>query len=65
MTIGRFDRLDVYRDAYEALDACQILEMVLSRLRQQQMLDEGEWTRSARSVAEIRGRVEGHLDAPQ
>jgi hypothetical protein len=65
MTIGRFDRLHVYRDAYEALDACQLLEMVLSRLRQQQMLDEGEWSCSARSVAEIRGRVEGHLDAPQ
>jgi hypothetical protein len=65
MTIARFDHLHMYRDAYEALDVCQVLEMVLSRLRQQQVLDEGEWTRSAQSVAEIRGRVEGHLSAPQ
>jgi hypothetical protein len=65
MTIAGFDRLNTYRDAYEALDACQNLEMVLSRLRQQQMLDEGEWTQSAQSVAEIKDRVEGHLSTPQ
>jgi len=65
MTIARFDRLNTYRDAYEALDACQILEMVLGRLRQQQMLDDGEWTQSTRSVAEIKDRVEGHFSTPR
>ena len=65
MTFSGLDRLQNYRDAYEALDACQILEMVLSRLRQQQLLDDAEWTRSALSVAEIKDRVEGHLAMPE
>lgn len=65
MTSSGLDRLQTYRDAYEALDACQTLEMVLNRLRQQQMFDDVEWTRSAMSVAEIKGRVEGHLTVPE
>jgi hypothetical protein len=65
MDLSGPDRLQTYRNAYEALDVCQTLEMVLSRLRQQQMLDEAEWTRSAMSVAEIKVRVEGHLTIPQ
>ena len=65
MTSSSLDRLHTYRDAYEALYACQTLEMVLSRLRQQQMLDDAEWTRSAMSVAEIKDRVEAHLDSPR
>jgi hypothetical protein len=64
MDLSGPDRLQTYRNAYEALDVCQTLEMVLSRLRQQQMLDESEWTRSAMSVAEIKDRVEGHLSTP-
>lgn len=64
MSGARFDRLDTYRDAYEALDACQILDTVLSRLRQQQLLDEQEWIWSSRRVAEIKGQVEGHLTRP-
>lgn len=65
MTYSGFDRLQNYRDAYDALEACQTLEMVLSRLRQQQLLDDVEWTRSALSVAEIKDRVEGHLTIPE
>ncbi len=65
MTFSGLDRLQTYRDAYEALDACQTLEMVLSRLRQQQVLDDTEWARSALSVAEIKDRVEGHLTVPE
>lgn len=65
MTFSGIDRLHTYRDAYEALDACQTLEMVLSRLRQQQMLDSQEWTRSAESVAEIKVRVQSHLSVPE
>lgn len=58
-------RLQTYRNAYEALDACQTLEMVLIRLRQQQMLNDAEWLRSVQSVAEIKGRIAGHLSVPQ
>lgn len=65
MTYSGLDRLQNYRDAYEALDACQTLEMFLIRLRQQQLLDDAEWTRSALSVAEIKNRVEGHLVIPE
>lgn len=65
MNASGLNRLQTYRNAYEALDVCQTLEMILSRLRQERMLDDAEWARSAMSVAEIKDRVEGHLDIPK
>ncbi|HEX6506229.1 MAG TPA: hypothetical protein VF221_01230 [Chloroflexota bacterium] len=64
MSIGRFERLDAYGDTYEALDVCQTLEMVISRLRQQRLFDDQEWSKTSASIAEIRERLQGHLTEP-
>lgn len=51
---------DIYEhgDVYETIDTCNELEVQLSRLKRQRVLDEEEWLESKREVATIRERLE-------
>lgn len=50
-------------DVYEALEACLELEMLLGRLRRQQLLEDDAWRRMRESLDEIRCQVERRLPA--
>lgn len=56
------DHLYTYSDIYDTLDTCQELELLLGRLRRQQLLSDVEWMQSRQNLAEIRTRLEGRLD---
>jgi hypothetical protein len=47
-----------YGDVYDALAACDELEMLLSRLKRRNLLSDQQWSESAAHVASIRRRVQ-------
>ena len=47
-----------FGDVYEALDACDQLELLLGRLRRRHLLGDDQWTRCKEDVIDLRGRVE-------
>lgn len=64
MSVARLDHFYTYSDVYETVDACDQLELLLGRLRRQGLLSEQEWMQSRRDVAEIRSRLDAHLNQP-
>lgn len=54
-----------YGEVYETLDACDELEMHLSRLKRQKVLDEEEWLRGKQDISEIRAPLERRLEYAQ
>lgn len=63
MSALKLDHFSLYGDVYEALDACDQLEMLLGRLRRQGILGEVEWAQSKGDLSEVRLRLERHLDS--
>ena len=61
MSVASLDDFYDHSDVYETLDACQELEMLLNRLRRQQMLTDLAWMQSRQSLADIRARLESRL----
>jgi hypothetical protein len=55
------DHFYTYGDVYETLEACDQLDMLLGRLRRQQLLSAGELMDSRRELASVRARVEHHM----
>lgn len=55
------DHFYTYGDVYETLEACDQLDMLLARLRRQQLLSPGELMDSRRELASVRARVEHHM----
>jgi uncharacterized protein YjaG (DUF416 family) len=59
----------VFGDVYETLDACQQIELLLSRLRRQSLLDDRSLSATKAHIAEVRKSLEEtlrqgkHLDA--
>lgn len=64
MGVANLDHFYTFGDVYETVDACDQLELLLGRLRRQNLLSEQEWTECRRRVAEIRARLEAHLEKP-
>jgi hypothetical protein len=62
MTAANLDHFYEYGDVYETLEACDQLDMLLGRLRRQRMLSDAEWIQSKSQVADIRARIEHHLE---
>ncbi len=58
MTAANIDHFYTFGDVYEAVDACDQLELLLGRLKRQCLLSEQEWLESRHNVAEIRSRLE-------
>lgn len=51
----------VFGDVYETLDACQQIELLLSRLRRQSLLDDQNWIATRAHIAEVRKSLESML----
>jgi hypothetical protein len=51
----------VFGDVYETLDACQQIDLLLSRLRRQSLLDDQSWIATRAHVAEVRKSLETML----
>ncbi len=51
----------VFGDVYETLDACQQIDLLLSRLRRQSLLDDQNWIASRAHIAEVRKSLESML----
>lgn len=51
----------VFGDVYETLDACQQIDLLLSRLRRQSLLDDQKWIASRAHIAEVRKSLESML----
>jgi hypothetical protein len=58
------DHFYTYGDVYEALDACDQLELLLGRLKRQRLISETDWLDSRQRIAEIRARLESRLPKP-
>ena len=62
--INKNDHLQLFGDVYEALDACDQLELILNRLHRQYLLDEAEWNAHRTQVEGVRRAVERQLRRP-
>lgn len=51
----------VFGDVYETLEACQQVELLLSRLRRQRLMDDRTWLAARAHVAEVRKSLETML----
>jgi hypothetical protein len=54
-----------FGDLYESIDACVQVELLLSRLQRQGVLDEAESKELGEKVEQIRARLERHLEEPR
>jgi hypothetical protein len=61
-TPQELDHFYQYGDVYEALEACDQLEVVLGRLKRQHLLPLAECQESRDELAHIRERLEGRID---
>jgi hypothetical protein len=52
----------VFGDVYETLDACQQIDLLLSRLRRQSLLDDQDWIATRAHIAEVRKSLETMLE---
>jgi hypothetical protein len=59
----QLDHYYTFGDVYETFDVCEQLNMMLSRLRRQDLLDDDELGQSRRNLAAIRSRIEAHLNS--
>ena len=60
----QLDHFYTYGDVYEALDACQQLEILLGRVKRQRFIDDQVWTHSAQWLSELRNRLGTAVHAP-
>ncbi len=51
----------VFGDVYETLDACQQIDLLLSRLRRQSLMDDQNWMATKAHIAEVRKSLENML----
>jgi hypothetical protein len=51
----------VFGDVYDTLDACQHIELLLSRLRRQSLMDDQNWMVTRAHIAEVRKSLERML----
>lgn len=51
----------VFGDVYETLDACQQIDLLLSRLRRQSLMDDQSWMATKSHIAEVRKSLESML----
>ncbi len=51
----------VFGDVYETLDACQQIDLLLSRLRRQSLMDDQNWLATRAHIAEVRRSLERML----
>lgn len=56
---ARLEHFYTFGDVYETLEACDQLEILLGRLRRQQLLDDEAWARCKEQVGDLRSCVEG------
>ena len=61
MSVAHSEEFFVFGDVYETLEACQQVEMLLSRLRRRQLMDDQNWMANKAHVAEIRKTLEEML----
>lgn len=61
-TIQDLDHFYKYGDVYHALEACDQLETMLNRLKREDLLAQVECEDSKDELAQIRERLEGHID---
>jgi hypothetical protein len=57
------DHFAEYGDVYDAMDACDDLEMKLSRLKRLKLMTEEEFLASRESVNEVKNLVERRIDS--
>jgi len=51
----------VFGDVYETLEACQQIDLLLSRLRRQSLIDDQNWLATKAHIAEVRKSLENML----
>jgi hypothetical protein len=51
----------VFGDVYETLEACQQVDLLLSRLRRQSLIDDQNWVATKAHIAEVRKSLESML----
>jgi hypothetical protein len=51
----------VFGDVYETLDACQQIDLLLSRLKRQSLLDDQSWIATRAHIDEVRKSLEAAL----
>jgi hypothetical protein len=51
----------VFGDVYETLEACQQVDLLLSRLRRQSLIDDQNWLTTKAHIAEVRKSLESML----
>jgi hypothetical protein len=56
------DHYYLFGDMYETLDACEQLDVMLSRLRRQSLISDEDLRHTQQNLAAIRQRVEHHLN---
>lgn len=55
----------LFGDVYETLDACHQVDLLLSRLRRQSLLDDQNWIMTRAHIAEVRKSLESMLKNPE
>lgn len=56
------DQYYLFGDVFETVDACDELETLLGRLKRQRLIDDDEWRETKQNVANIRARLEAHIN---
>lgn len=63
MQPGRLEHIYEFGDVYETIDTCDELQMRLSRLKRQGVIDHAEWLETKSGIEAIRLRLEGYIPA--
>ena len=61
MSVAYPDDYFVFGDVYETLEACQQIDLLLSRLRRQSLIDDQNWLATKAHIAEVRKSLENML----
>jgi len=61
-SLQELDHFYKYGDVYQALEACDQLEVMLGRLKRQELLPQEDCQESKDELAHIRERLEGRID---
>jgi hypothetical protein len=62
-TLQELEHYYKFGDMYQALEACDQLEVMLARLKRQQLLPNSQCEESRNELAHIRERLENHISS--
>lgn len=61
MSVAYPDDYFVFGDVYDTLEACQQIDLLLSRLRRQRLMDDQNWLATKDHIAAVRKSLESML----